>query len=97
MVQRKEEIRMTESREAMVTVADAAVMVGCHPATIVRMIRRGELKALRLGRQYRVRVSDLEPSFHRAPSREAIEREPAGKFSRIASALSRSGERSGRA
>jgi excisionase family DNA binding protein len=85
---------MSESRDAMVTVGEAATMVGCHPATIVRMIRRGELKALRLGRQYRVRVSDLEPSFHRAPIREPVEREPVGRFSRIASEISRSGARS---
>jgi len=85
---------VSEQHEAMLSVNEAAVLVGCHPRTLSRMITRGEIKALRLGRQYRIRMSDLEPSFHAAPTAEPVVREPSGKFSRIASALSRSGPRS---
>ena len=91
---------MTEDEatlEPLVSVAEAAGLVGCHPATLVRMIRRGDLKALKLGRQYRLRVSDLEPSFIHAPiTKHEPPRKPAGKFARLAAELSRSGARSAR-
>lgn len=82
----------------MWTVNQAAHVMGCHPATIRRMIQRGELAAVKVGSQYRVRPSDLEPTTipqeQRAPKPP---REPAGRFARLARELSGIGGRSDRA
>ena len=60
--------------EKMVSVAEAADVLGVHPATVQRAIRRGDIPATKLGRQWRVRMSDLEPTYHGdapAPKRSA--------------------------
>jgi excisionase family DNA binding protein len=37
----------------------AAARLDCHPETLRRIIRRGELAAVKVGRTWRVRESDL--------------------------------------
>jgi len=45
----------------LLTVEEAAERISVHPETIRRMIRRGELSALKVGPTYRVDPSDLTP------------------------------------
>lgn len=45
----------------MLSVAQAAAHLNVHPATIRRMIGRGELPAKRVGRVWRINIADLEP------------------------------------
>jgi excisionase family DNA binding protein len=72
--------------EKMVSVGEAAEVVGVHPKTLGRLIRNGEVPAVRVGRQWRIRLSDLEPGYQ-APRKAAAKREPTGTFTRIAAEL----------
>lgn len=47
------------------TVKEAAESLRVHPETILRMIRRGDLPAIKCGTVYRVAEDDLRPT--RAP------------------------------
>jgi excisionase family DNA binding protein len=38
----------------MLTVEEAAELLRCHPATIRRMIQRGDLAYVKVGRHYRI-------------------------------------------
>ena len=42
------------------TVEEAAAVLALHPETIRRMIRRGELKAVKVARRFRVPFSAIE-------------------------------------
>ena len=86
-----------EVSESMWTVKQAAQVMGCHEATIRRMIGRGELPATKVGSTYRIRPSDLEPTSMPAPERKATSREPVGRFSRLVRGLAGTGGRSDRA
>lgn len=44
----------------LLTAAEVAEQLRVSTMTIYRLIRRGELPAVRVGRNYRVRASDLE-------------------------------------
>lgn len=52
---------MSHTAHTLVSVAKAAEILAVHPATIRRMIARGELSAKRVGRVWRVDPVDLEP------------------------------------
>lgn len=83
--------------ESMWTVKQAAEVMGCHAATIRRMIQRGELPATKIGSTYRIRPGDLEPTAMPKQERTApTPREPAGRFARLARELSGIGGRSDR-
>ena len=87
-----------EEVSEMWTVKQAAKVMGCHEATIRRMIARGELPAARVGSRWRIRPSDLEPTtadVRHEPS--PTTREPRGYFSRLVRELSAKGAGSGRA
>lgn len=43
----------------LLTVAEVAVVMRVSRMTVYRLIRRGQLKAIRVGRNYRVRENDL--------------------------------------
>ena len=43
----------------MLTTKQAAKELNVHPETIRRMIKRGDLRAIRIGRVYRIRLEDL--------------------------------------
>ena len=52
---------MTAGRPELLTVAQAAEQLGCRPATVRRMIARGELPVMRINQRFqRVRAADLE-------------------------------------
>lgn len=42
------------------TLAEAAKLLSCHPETLRRAIRKGELQAAKLGRGFRISRVDLE-------------------------------------
>lgn len=44
---------------ALLTVAEVASVMRVSRMTVYRLIRRGELRAVRVGRNYRVREQDL--------------------------------------
>jgi excisionase family DNA binding protein len=46
----------------MMTVREAAEQLRVHPETIRRMIKRGEISAVKVGSVYRVSVDDLTPT-----------------------------------
>ena len=43
----------------LLTVAEVATLMRVSRMTVYRLIRRGQLKAIRVGRNYRVREQDL--------------------------------------
>lgn len=52
---------MSHVAAALISVTQAAQILAVHPATIRRMIARGELPAKRVGRVWRVDPADLQP------------------------------------
>ena len=50
------------STEAYYTLEEAAKMLKLHPQTLRRWIREGKLPAKRYGRQFRLRLEDIERS-----------------------------------
>ena len=51
---------MSGSGKATFTLAEAAELLSCHKETLRRAIRDGELRAAKLGREFRVSRPDLE-------------------------------------
>ena len=47
-------------QKATYTLAEAAVVLSCHRETLRRAIAAGELRAARLGREYRISRVDLQ-------------------------------------
>lgn len=48
------------SAKTTFTLAEAAKLLSCHPETLRRAIRKGELQAAKLGRGFRISRSDLQ-------------------------------------
>ncbi len=46
--------------EALVDSQEAAKLLGIHPKTLQRMARRGDVPAIRIGKFWRFRVSELD-------------------------------------
>ena len=84
--------------DSMLTVQEAAERVSCHPATIRRMIQRGQIPAVRVGSRWRVPSVSLEATYlvSSLPAPTAS-RAPQGHFARLARALPETGGRNGRA
>ena len=81
--------------EKMVSLAQAAEIVGVHANTLRRLIKKGELRAVRVGRQWRVPLSDLTPKYQEVQESEPRkEPAPVGRFTRLASSLARTSGRS---
>ncbi|MGH2758050.1 MAG: helix-turn-helix domain-containing protein [Actinomycetota bacterium] len=51
--------RSSSSISRLLTVAEVATLMRVSRMTVYRLIRRGQLKAIRVGRNYRVRENDL--------------------------------------
>ena len=70
----------------LISVTQAANMSNVHPATIRRMIARGELPAVRIGRVWRVNPSDLQPERREVPGTPTIKgaRVVTGRLSQLA-------------
>lgn len=65
----------------MLTVDEAAERLRCHPATIRRMIQRGDLEHVKVGRVYRIPPDAIRT--RRAPVAEAVPRAVTGKLARL--------------
>lgn len=50
----------TDPISRLLTVAEVANVIRVSRMTVYRLIRRGQLKAIRVGRNYRVRSDDLD-------------------------------------
>ncbi len=50
----------TDPISRLFTVAEVATVMRVSRMTVYRLIRRGNLKAIRVGRNYRVKEDDLE-------------------------------------
>ncbi len=79
--------------ENLVSVDEAARFASCHPVTIRRMIRRGDLPGYKVGSHWRLKISDLEAALGATPERQA-ERRPKGRFARLVQEMSPSSGRS---
>ena len=83
---------------SMLSVLEAAERVACHPATIRRMIQRGQIPAVRVGSRWRVPAESLQATYMAAAQPAPISPPvPQGHFARLARALPETGGRSGRA
>ena len=51
---------MQNSFEPLITNETAAALLGIHPKTLERMARRGEVPALKVGRYWRFRSTELD-------------------------------------
>ena len=51
--------RSSSGISRLLTVAEVATLMRVSRMTVYRLIRRGQLKAIRVGRNYRVRENDL--------------------------------------
>lgn len=51
---------MSSSGKATFTLAEAAELLSCHRETLRRAIRVGELRAAKLGREFRISRPDLQ-------------------------------------
>ncbi len=51
--------RTSQGISRLLTVAEVATLMRVSRMTVYRLIRRGQLKAIRVGRNYRVREDDL--------------------------------------
>jgi excisionase family DNA binding protein len=49
-----------ESMDNLFSINTAATRLDCHPETLRRIIRRGELAAVKVGKHWRVRETDLD-------------------------------------
>ena len=46
--------------ERLLTTEEIAAILSVHPRTVMRWLREGKLKGLKVGRLWRVRLEDLE-------------------------------------
>ena len=67
---------------SLLTVEEAANRISVHPETIRRMIRRGELAALKIGNVYRVDPNGLTPTLCDPPARLTRPETPLARFAR---------------
>lgn len=79
--------------EKLVSIAEAAEIVAVHPETLRRLVKQGVVPALRIGKSWRIRLSDLEPSLHGPGSITQKPREPQGRFAKIARGFAGSASR----
>jgi excisionase family DNA binding protein len=55
-----------ETLSGALKVGDVAALLRCHPSTVYRMLRRRELRAFKLGSDWRFLRADLEDWMRRA-------------------------------
>lgn len=51
--------------EQILTCGQVAKILQIHPLTVLRYIKEGKLKAIKLGRVYRIRESEIEKLLQR--------------------------------
>lgn len=67
----------------LLTVDETAAELRVHPETVRRMIRRGEIAAIKIGSVYRLSLDDLKP-VRREPTPRAsvVDESPLARFVR---------------
>jgi excisionase family DNA binding protein len=73
-------------RQQLYSVEQVADLLGLHVRTVRNYVRDGRLKAVRIGKQYRIAAEDLEAFTGRAvpvPARESARRERHAEVSSI--------------
>lgn len=69
--------------EQYLTVDEAAKLLRVHPETIRRMIRRGDLPFIRVGKTYRIDSSDIRTQRNPKPRRiERPDHSPLARYAR---------------
>lgn len=71
----------------VLTTAQAAHEMACHEKTVRRMIRRGELRAARVGSRYRIRREDLPTEPRPMPRPPRRRYRPSGEIGRIVESM----------
>lgn len=71
---------------ALLTVEEAAAELRVHPATVRRMIRRGEIPAVKVGRLWRVDADVTKPVRVEQPTR-VVEKHSAAYYAQLARPL----------
>jgi excisionase family DNA binding protein len=66
----------------LLTVREASELLRVHPETILRMIRRGDLPAIKCGTVYRISTDDLRPQRAVVTRTEVVDESPLAKFVR---------------
>ncbi len=54
---------MTAADRAVMTPEEAAAYLRVNPQTVYRLLRRGTLPGVKIGRQWRIRRADLDAHF----------------------------------
>ena len=73
---KKEPAMSLPAQKTTFTLAEAAVLLSCHRETLRRAIRAGELRAARLGREFRVSRLDLEAFWAANGGGDLFEKQP---------------------
>ena len=63
------------NQEAMLTIREVAAYLHIVPLTVYRAIDRGDLRAVKVGRVWRIRQQDLQAYLDRSTSRPRGEKE----------------------
>jgi excisionase family DNA binding protein len=64
-------VRVVNSRESdLLTLAEAAAYLRVHRRTMARLLRQGVVPGTKIGRQWRVRVADLDAVLASGATRE---------------------------
>jgi excisionase family DNA binding protein len=63
---------MTPDHEELLTLAETINVLGISKQTLYRMMDRGALKGVKVGRQWRFRQADLDAYLNRGPAAQAV-------------------------
>lgn len=68
---------MTPEHEELFTLAETLKVLGVSKQTLYRLMERGALKGVKVGRQWRFRQADLDAYLNRGPAAQAVTTAPA--------------------
>jgi excisionase family DNA binding protein len=63
------ELKPEQPKKLLLDIVEVCEMLGCSRALVYNLIRRGELRSVKLGRATRFRPADLEALIDRLASR----------------------------
>lgn len=67
---------MTPEHEELLTLAETLNVLGVSKQTLYRLMERGALKGVKVGRQWRFRQADLDTYLNRGPAAQAVATAP---------------------
>ncbi len=68
---------MTAEHTELLTLAETLAVLGISKQTLYRMMERGAIKGIKVGRQWRFRQADLDAYLNRGPAAQAVASAPA--------------------